>query len=99
MGRTSIYRLPVDADAEGRPLRASRGARAARPRYRSVLRRSMSLFGPNQVDSIRHIVFYENFPGIGLPQNRVDVPPSFPTTACIAAEIDDNLRSNSSSAN
>ena len=45
----------MDADAEGRPLRASRGARAARPRYRSVLRRSMTLFGPSQVDSIRHI--------------------------------------------
>ena len=44
----------MDADAEGRPLRASRGARAARPRYRSVLRRPMSLFGPSQVDSIRH---------------------------------------------
>jgi len=26
-----------------------------RPRYRSVLRRPMSLFGPSQVDSIRHI--------------------------------------------
>jgi hypothetical protein len=52
-----------------------------------------------RADFIWHIVFYGNFSGTGLPQNRVDVPPSFPTTACIAAEIDDNLRSNSSSAN
>src|SRR5947207_15997040 len=49
MGRTSIQRAPVDADAERRPLRANRGARIARPRYRSVLCRFMSLHGPNQV--------------------------------------------------
>ena len=44
-GPNVVQRAPMDADAERRPLRSSRGARAARPRYRSVLCRFMSLHG------------------------------------------------------